>query len=678
MSRRWLLSLLCLSLFVLCLVPLTRAGGDVRVNEADTRILLDQDPAQVLLAVENSTGVTVNVRVEVELLDPQNKSKAKATQIATIAKGTQKLSLSIPFSVSQLPATERPNILWQRLRYRLTEESSTRVVAEGLISLSEIAPDLFDVRVAAAEMIREGNRYQARAQATHPLTRKPIANVRIDGELKVEDDNDKSVKVRASKTTDSKGYALLDFPLPPRFPQFPHTLQPAGGELRVVGRKGALVAETEGQVLVDQFARILITTDKPLYQPGQQIHVRALLFSPSRRALANHDAHIRICDPDELTLFRTVVKTSRFGVANVDWTIPENTRLGNYRIWVGLDDNETNDQTAYDVRISRYDLPNFSVNVEPDRKYYLPGQNAEIKVRAAYLFGQPVTRGHVRVVREAEREWNYREQKWDVDEGDKYEGETDAKGEFVARLDLEDDHEKLSDTEYRRFDDITYAAYFTDPTTNRTEQRRFDVRVTKEDIHVYIVQDNHVYQHAALPLKFYISTFYADGSPAQCKVSVRIKDWNSDASEAERTSKPPLATFRTNRYGVVKVSGVKLPRDSEDESEANLAISAVDFKGRKGSDTEDLALLDETLRVETDKTLYRRGEPITAFITAAMPDQTVVVDLARDSDVIRSERVKLHDGRASITFPYRSEFNDRLTVAAYPDFVEEPETIGLT
>ncbi|HXC71592.1 MAG TPA: MG2 domain-containing protein [Pyrinomonadaceae bacterium] len=674
MSRRWLLSLLCLSLFVLCLVPLTRAGGDVRVNEADTRILLDQDPAQVLLAVENSTGVTVNVRVEVELLDPQNKSKAKATQIATIAKGTQKLSLSLPFSVSQLPATERPNILWQRLRYRLTEESSTRVVAEGLISLSEIAPDLFDVRVAAAEMIREGNRYQARAQATHPLTRKPIANVRIDGELKVEDDNDKSVKVRASKTTDSKGYALLDFPLPPRFPQFPHTLQPAGGELRVVGRKGALVSETEGQVLVDQFARILITTDKPLYQPGQQIHVRALLFSPSRRALANHDAHIRICDPENLTLFRAVVKTSRFGVANVDWTIPENTRLGNYRIWVGLDDREENDQTAYDVRISRYELPNFTVNVETDRKYYLPGQNAEIKVRADYLFGQPVTRGHVRVVREAEREWNYKEQKWDVDEGDKYEGEADATGMFVAQIDLANDH----DRDYGRFNDITYAAYFTDPTTNRTEQRRFDVRVTKEDIHVYVVEDDNFHQHAALPLKFYVSTFYADGSPARCKVSVRLTEWNTDASEAEKTSKP-VATFRTNRYGVVKVSGVKLPRDFEGESDVNLAISAVDPRGRKGSETEELDLVtDDTLRVETDKTLYRRGEPVTAFITSTVQDQTVVVDLARDLNVIRSERAKLHDGRASITFPYRSEFKDRLTIAAYPDFVESRDRIGLS
>jgi hypothetical protein len=45
MSRRWLLSLLCLSVSVLCLVPLTRAGGDVRVNEADTKFLLDKDPA---------------------------------------------------------------------------------------------------------------------------------------------------------------------------------------------------------------------------------------------------------------------------------------------------------------------------------------------------------------------------------------------------------------------------------------------------------------------------------------------------------------------------------------------------------------------------------------------------------------------------------------------------------
>ena len=181
MSRRWLLSLLCLSVSVLCLVPLTRAGGDVRVNEADTKFLLDKDPAEVVLAIENSTGKTMDARVVVELLDPNSKSKAKTTQLATIATGTQKLSLFLPMSFSRLSATERSSILWQRLRYRLMDQDKGYlgpVVTEGLISLSEITPDLFDVRVAAAEMIREGNRYQARAQATHPITRKPVATRR--------------------------------------------------------------------------------------------------------------------------------------------------------------------------------------------------------------------------------------------------------------------------------------------------------------------------------------------------------------------------------------------------------------------------------------------------------------------------------------------------------------------
>ena len=74
--------------------------------------------------------------------------------------------------------------------------------------------------------------------------------------------------------------------------------------------------------------------------------------------------------------------------------------------------------------------------VEPDRGFYLPGQKAKVKVRADYLFGQPVKRGHVRVVEESSREWNFREQKWSIDEGDEYEGKTDARGTFEATIDL--------------------------------------------------------------------------------------------------------------------------------------------------------------------------------------------------------------------------------------------------
>ncbi len=663
MSRRWLLSLLCLSVLSLSLVPLTRAVGELKVNEAKTRVLLEKQPAVVSLAVENSSGELINASIKIEFLDPKNNSRARATQVQSIKTGSQTVTVLIPnISFSEKDQSE---MLWYRLRYRISrQEAPTATLTEGIISFSETASDLFDLRIATAQVAREGGRFHARVHASQPMTRRPAANVRVDGELTLEDDGNKSVKLRATKITNSEGYAVFDFTLPPRFPDFPHKHRSDGGEFEVTGQRGNVVAKATAGVMVDQFARVIISTDKPLYQPGQVMHVRAVLFSPSKRALANQDILIQIADPEGVTISRTVVKSSRFGVANVDWSIPENSRLGDYQVRVGVDGEEESSQHVYDVRLSRYDLPNFTVNVEPDRKFYLPGQNAEVKVRADYLFGQPVRRGHVRVVRETEREWNYREQKWDIKEGDKYEGKTDTTGLFVAHINLAEDHAELASSSYDRFDDATYAAYFTDPTTNRTEERRFDLRVTKEAIHIYVLNDWRMSR--TLPLRFYLSTFYADGSPARCKVDVKL----TDSSNASRNrTKKSLANVQTNRYGLAKVETVRVPDDFADESEANLIVSAADGRGAKGSHTEEISFGDEQhIVVDTDRALYRSGEPITVFVTSSVPDQKIVVDLASSRGLIRSERIQLHGRHASIVFPYRPEFKDELTIAAYPDF----------
>ncbi|HEX6732754.1 MAG TPA: MG2 domain-containing protein, partial [Pyrinomonadaceae bacterium] len=580
MSRRWLLSLLCLSVLFLSLVQLTRARGEFKVNETTTRILLNDKLAGVMLAVENATGETLNASIQLELLDPRNKSRASTSQTQSISAGSQKLNLALPFSFSNLNEKEKSEFLWYRLHYRVSESGSTgNTITEGIVSLSEITPDLFELRVATSGLAREAGRYYARVKATHPITGQPASDVRIDGEITLEDDNG-NTKLRASKTTDSKGLAALDFVIPPRFPQFPHTMRPAGGQIQVVGRKGAIVATTEGQVVVDQFARVLLSSDKPLYQPGQIMHLRALLFTPSKRALANQSAFFKIADPEGITVFQTVATTTRFGVANTDWSIPENTRLGDYRIFAGIDGGDDSSETAIDVRVSRYDLPNFKVNVETDRPYYLPGQNATVKVRADYLFGKPVPRGRVRVVRENGREWNYQEQKWEIDEGETFGGETDATGVYVAHINLASEHEKAGDY-YRRFRDATFAAYFTDPTTNRTEQRRFALRATAEPIHVYVIEKDEWVQNKALPLKFFVSTFYADGTPARCSVRVEVSD---ESSDQKKTEKRLLATLRTNQYGLGKVSGVRLPSEFVAErSRVELIVSAVDSKGRKGT-----------------------------------------------------------------------------------------------
>jgi len=670
MSRRWLLSLLCLAILFLSLTQFTRARGELRVDETNSSMLLEKDPAEVLLAVDNPAGANVTANVQLELLDPRNTTVAKATEVQTIAGGAQKLRLALPFAFPSSGQVARKQILWYRLHYRLsTQDSPDETLADGIISLSEMTPDLFELRVAAAEMVREG-KYRVRIHAVHPLTERPSANVRVEGQVTIDESSDEEAELTGSASTDDKGRAVLDFNLPGRFPKHPHRVW-ATGELQLTGKKGAIVVQTTGEVRLEQFARVLITTDKPLYQPGQIMHLRALMLTASNQALANYETFFKICDPEGTILYRTVVTTSRFGIASTDWTIPENTRLGDYRIWVGIDGGD--DETSQQVRISRYELPNFKVNVDLDQKFYLPGQNATATVKADYLFGQPVLRGKVRVVRESDRHWNYREQKWEVDEEDDQKGETNADGSFVAQLDLKSAHQELADDyDDRRFKDITYAAYITDPTTNRTEQRRFDVRVTTDPIHVYVLEAYNWSYSSQLPVKFYVSTFYADGSPARCNVNVSFTD-----EPDYDTPQKYVATVATNRYGLARIS-TRLPDEFDDIEAVDVVVSASDSSGRKGSATEEFRFDEEPrVFVETDKTIYRPGEPIKAVITGNDQVKTVVVDLAGEGGLIRSERLKLNHGRASISFPFRRQFKSSLNVVAYPDGTTSRSTVAM-
>src|SRR5207247_1147592 len=122
-------------------------------------------------------------------------------------------------------------------------------------------------------------------------------------------------------------------------------------------------------------------------------------------------------------------------------------------------------------------------------------------------------------------------------------------------VDLHEEHDRLAH-DYERYSDLHYAAYVTDDTTNRTEQRQFDIRISKEKIHVYISEAAQV---DGLPLEFYLSTFYADGSPAKSRVTIyessaqRVVDDPQPVSRGARL----LSSVSTNQYGVAKVTGLR-------------------------------------------------------------------------------------------------------------------------
>ena len=683
MSRRWFRLLPCVAV-CLCALPFVAADADapaVTVNESAVRLAFAKDRTTVTLPVANYSREHVRVRVTLELLDTSDRVRGAAVRDESLQPGAT--SLVINFARSWLDALrpdERSRLLWYRLRYRITPQAdgaAARVapLVEGIISLSQlVAPDVFQLRVSAPEKVSEGMLYRARVRAAHPLTLAPVRGVRLSAEVEFDGDEDEGVKetrLKAFAETDADGLAALDFRLPPR-------IVDDSGELEITARRGDFTQTASADLDLDDGARILVNTDKPLYQPGQTLHVRALFFDAAKRAIRDAKATLKISDPEDTLVFSAPLVTSRFGVASADWPIPDNTRLGDYSLRVSIDEGRYEDAEAYErVRVSRYELPNFTVAVKPDREYYLPGEGqAAVEVRGDYLFGRPVTRGRVRVVRESSREWNYREQKWDVEEGDRYEGELDKDGRFVARVDLRGEQKELAEADYSRYRDVSYAAYLTDPTTNRTEQRRFDLRLTKQPIHLYVIEDNQGHERG-LPLRFYVSTSYADGTPASCDIDIGEPAAEVEAGDNRRSARlsSTLKTIRTNKYGVAKVADLLPPRAAHAGGHSfSLRFGARDAGGRAGAHDESFYYRGHyheggpppAVRLETDKTLYRPGEAVRVTVSAGRPALRVVVEATRaDGEAVHSQLVTLAGGRAEFSVPFKPSHRGEITFTAY-------------
>jgi hypothetical protein len=191
------------------------------------------------------------------------------------------------------------------------------------------------------------------------------------------------------------------------------------------------------------------------------------------------------------------------------------------------------------------------------------------------------------------------------------------------------------------------------------------------------VSEGRFRQAKGLPLAFYLSTFYADGTPAECDVmaydeGVTKVDAAPDGTRRE-VREPGRALFkaRTNRYGVAKVSA---PAVGRDEKRDNIPVRFVarDRQGREGRLGEDFWLGSSRhgrggvpeIRVETDKTIYREREPVAVELSSDARDVSVVVDAVSQGRVLFSKVVRLAAGRAALVIPTGADFGGAVTVSA--------------
>jgi A-macroglobulin TED domain/Alpha-2-macroglobulin family/Carboxypeptidase regulatory-like domain/MG2 domain/Alpha-2-macroglobulin bait region domain/A-macroglobulin receptor binding domain/Macroglobulin domain MG3 len=632
-------------------------GVHLRVSENACRLQFEQSNTQASLALENLTGRTLPAQIRLELLDTNNRVRARTFREEAIKTGRSTRSLALAETEVIASTTDK---LWWRLHYVITPLDASLTPLEGFISASEITPDIFDLQVFAATDARAGMRYQARVRTAHPITDQSVSGVNISALAKYEL-NQKEQALKASAITNQDGYAVVTFDLPKDFGEDDsHNV-----EIKFTAKKGGLQHVEEIDLNLLQTDTYIVTTDKSLYQPGQTIHTRVVIFDQQRRARSDYEIEAVIEDAEEQKAFRTKLKTSKFGVASFDWKIPESTKLGGYKITIGTPSPTKAWGETY-VKVSRYDLPTFAVNVKPNQSFYLPGENAEVEVNADYLFGQPVARGTVKIVREAERSWNYKTAKYDIEEG-----ETDASGKFIAKIDLKERHKSFEPSDYRKFEDLHFAAYFTDTTTGRTEQRKFDLRLTKDPIHVYWIGD---YDYGVNePINGYINATYADGTPAQCEVTILQK---VDDDDSIKEVQKKLTVLSTNKYGLAKVTGLRCIKDADDSlTIAKLIFDARNSQNKTGKLEKEITIGDRPIiRVSTDKSLYRAGESINATINSSDSSARVVLEVLQDNRVVTSQMLTLKQGSASITIPHRPELKDDVTLIAYANVIDDEDT----
>jgi hypothetical protein len=652
---------------ILCLLFVNSASAQtlVRVNEHEVRIQFLSEDTVVDLPVENPTRDAIAAHLLLELVDPAGIVRDKSEQDISLPPGETKLKASLPLATALTNKIDRRNLLWYRLRYTFTQTApATATPLVGIVSVGEATPGIFELHAAAPELVRESGHYAIRVRAIHPVTGRPVAGVAVQASFDLDTDNQKPL-VTKTAFTDRRGFATLPFALP-------QTVETDDVDVKVTGKLESYSAEADSDFHVVHFSRASISTDKPIYQPGQALHMRLMAFDANKKAIEGEPVILKLLDPEETLVYRAQVETSAFGVASADWQIPENLRLGTYRIQATFGQGPYEDSGASaSVKISRYELPTFMVAAKPDRAFYLPDQNASIDIHADYLFGEPVRHGRVRVVRETERKWNYREQKWDIEEGETYEGDIDDHGHYAAKVDLADDHDDLAGKDYSRFQDLKLAAYFTDSSTGRTEQRRFDLRVTKDPIHIYIIGADFA-QPGSLPLQFYISTDYADGSPASCDVEINWRDeqLSSQNTGTSQSVEQLLRRVHTNRYGVAKVAGLSVSSTTTHADSASqgfdLSFRAKDSKGAVGHHVESMTFYDQPgIRVATDKTLYKPGEPVQVRLSAAEADTTLIVEAVHEFRVLASKQVHVSHNSAEVVFDSTDNFEKEVTILAY-------------
>ncbi len=463
--------------------------------------------------------------------------------------------------------------------------------------------------------------------------------------------------------TDDKGTLQAGFSIP--------KLEPGSYDLVVRAQYNNYRDSITQRITLKRVYQVLLTTDKPIYQPGQLMHLRALaLRRPNLHAVKDTPLTLEVADAKGNKVFKQTQKTNEFGIVGIDFQLADEVNMGRYTIRAIIEDQET----EKNVTVKRYVLPKFKVTLTTDRDYYLPGEPVEGTVQADYFFGKPVAGGEVQITVKT----------FDVDytEIAQIEGNTDEQGTFDFEVKLP-------------------TSFVGQPLEQGNAFLEFEVNVTdaaehtEKIIKTSTVAASHIIINAVpesgnlvpnLENRVYIMTTKPDGTPVSATVeSMELRD--AGGEPIELTEMPQ----RTDEMGMgtvtfivaetpAEASGGRLGRPMffERQGPASPPLSApvtltIRARTANGFTTErQIELPTESqptggnILLRSDAALYRVGDNILATaLTVPAERGTIYFDVVKDRQTMLTRAADVRAGRAEISIPLSQELGGTIYLSAY-------------
>jgi uncharacterized protein YfaS (alpha-2-macroglobulin family) len=627
-SRFWfcfLAALLAIAAASLMVRPSQAATGDSPVVTNSQGVLHVSIPYR---AEQAGSG-----RLSIEILDPEDAVIARTQRAAAVATGPGRWQEDV--KLAKPMASE--DLVWHRLRYRFAYDSPRSLAIGGTESISQILR-LPVVHILGQQSYLTGGPAAVRVIVTDSRNETISGPGTVRIELLDPGSSESKPRTVFTGNLNRRGTTEAQFRLP----------SDLIGNFRLKYLIDTPIGSTEftQSVKLEDKVSILLTTEKPIYQPGQTIHVRALaLDRASHAAAADDPLTLEVEDSRGNKVFKKVTKADKFGIASAEFALADEVNLGVYhlRALMGEPGAPSTSTSEIALNVERYVLPKFKVTVDfvgkdqKTKRGYRPGDHVTGTVHANYFFGKPVESGEITV----------KASSMDVAmfEAGSVEGKTDREGSFHFDLRLPNYFagRPLTQGAARILIEATVK-----DSAGHAETRGQPITVSESPLLVTAVPEGGTLV-PNLENQVFILTSYPDGTPAGADLKVQMPG-------------RPHQNLSTDAAGVAII---KVPAGATNET---LVLEADDREGNHASSKISLPARDvgeAQILLRTEHAVYRAGDRILLRVFSTKKRGPAYIDVVKEGQTVLTRDLEIQDGQAELTLTATPEMAGVVDFNAY-------------